>query len=872
MAYYFNQSRKISTDQLSIFSELTRKYANLETGFFSKTEFKTDEKRLRSKTSKDTVLYFDCGFSFYNTHLADIPLQMAREPDGINCRFWVKLDHRSNVIEDKSTLSNHATLKGTPLVTTLRNVETKRYSLIFDGETTEAEIPNAPNINALERFSLSFWIRPAQWTAGTTNREIFRKGYDVATSTAQNGSVHCYLAHTTNALTFSIKTDAGNVYTVESGALYTGGLHNWYNVVVVFDGRENYQFLKLYVNKTLEDSETSIAADSILTNSSDIVMGKSGYQKNYSGYMDDLLFWKDSTLTDAEIVAYVDEGSLPNAEITSAWLFNEGDRSFNPVILDSVGFNTGTVTGNVVYSDEHVKPYIDVSEDDAAIYYTYTELYQFDKYNEPSALDDLRGYIMDASTYLRVPEFSDDFRITGKSSGAFHFYLVTVIRDYAKTNDVRQIFFSKIDDDDLDNYYICQMDETGRLLVTVRYAETTHKYQSTKKLQKNQLYQISIGVDIAAILATDPINEQVALFLNGRQEQIEAGTYELDAGLFPTTTKDDHDFIIGAGSHGQIGQLKSELFEVRVYDEMATQALHLGLWTNKRTTDHVPRNRLLVIGHAKIFEDSPRVREFLFDEAEKGSYIISDSMTATSTGTGHGDMSLTTNVTLTSSFSAYVVGSHPQQSFYSLEVFGDNDHVDVPRIPIQKKFSACAFVKYKGKEGRWGGIFTNLDGLRKGNRLLLDGTRIRYNGQFYNDNERWDDYIVTVGDYSDEWHHFGVTYDGENTQRFSIYFDGSKVFSAPRRGSVQEGDSETWIGKGSHRDYYLIGNIDDLFIFDTCLTDEQMAAMKRHDIVTTNQRAVYRFENNARDTNNKRPGRYNGRMRHGARFSTDVPT
>jgi hypothetical protein len=868
MSLWFNQSKKGSTDNVSIFSEYARKLAVLESEFTTRNEFASDERKLRSKTSKEFVLYQDCGFTFANTQLFDLPLTIMREPDIDKLRFWAVFNHRSNIINDKSCLGNHAFLNGNPAICVAKNIQNKRHSIRLKPNATAdnsfIRIENSTTLNNLGRFSFSMWLYPTSIGSAGQRRAIISKGFNAGANTLNNGGFVIYLEN--GAFKIRIRDNAGNYTIAVSPATVT--IDKFFNLFVTLSRTH----LNLYFNSVLSESIPLTVENVTLANTDPIIIGgiSSG---NFEGYIDDVIFWR-TTIESEEIEDYYDFGIMPSKEITSVWGFDEGDFSADARIVDSWGYNAGVIQaiGYFEYSDTIVKPRLNISVEDQVT--TNTDTYVIDEIiNDGVSANRRIGSRMDGEAYFRVPERTEDFRIDSDHGGLFHFYIAMLTRDFSRSDAgrVRQILFFKVDDEFLENYYVCQLDTTGRICLQVRYNDISHRYRSEKPLQMAHFYQISIGINLANIVDSGTaVSSQVNLFVNGRQERFDVDVTPEDLRLFTNRNPDnevsDFDFLIGSNCDGLAGKQKNEIYEMRLYHEYPTFALHDGLFTNKTTTDNIPRARVLRVNESTIFETPPKTREMLKDDKE--GYSLSDNFV----GAIEGDMlanALGGTIELTSDFRANVGGTNT--SVWSVEFFGDNDHVDIPRIRFQKEFTISAWVKYKGKDdGRWAGVFTNLDGLRNGNRLLLNGDEIRYHGQFYNDNERWDDWKVTVPNYEDEWHHFLIRYDGDERDKFQFWFDGAMIKEFRRKGSVQAGDTdEIWVGKGERRGYYLIGNIDDLFFYNGWLSDEDVQKLYRHEDVTANEKAIYRWERNAKDTSED--GDNDGELRHDAEFSTDVP-
>ena len=869
MSLWFNQSKKGSTDNVSIFSEYARKLAVLESEFTTRNEFASDERKLRSKTSKEFVLYQDCGFTFANTQLFDLPLTIMREPDIDKLRFWAVFNHRSNIINDKSCLGNHAFLNGNPPICVVKNIQNKRHSIRLLPNATASDstirIENSNTLNSLTRFSFSFWLYPTALGGLNQKKVIVSKGYTAATNTLANGGFVIYLENA--AFKARIKDGLGVETLAVTPATVT--IDKWFSLFVTYNGTH----LNIYFNSVLSQS-TALGVPSItLTNSSPIIFGGIS-SNNFEGYIDDAIFWRVAILSQ-EIEDYYDFGIMPSKEITSVWGFDEGDFSADSRIVDTWGYNDGVIQDIAYfeYSDTIVKPRLNISVEDQVT--TNTDTYVIDEIINDGVSGNRRiGSRMDGETYFRVPERTEDFRIDSEHDGLFHFYIVMVTRDFSRSDAgrVRQILFYKVDDEFLENYYVCQLDTSGRICLQIRYNNVSHHYRSAKPLNIQHFYQISIGINIPNIegAGSGSVSSQVNLFVNGRQERFDVDLTGEDANLFANRNENnevsDFDFLIGSNGDGLAGKLKNEIYEMRLYHEYPTFQHHNGLFTNKVTTDNIPRARVLRVNESTIFETPPKTREMLRDALE--GYSLFDTFTGAIEGDQLGRAFVGT-YELTSDFRANVGGTNT--SVWSVEFFGDNDHVDIPRLRFQKEFTISAWVKYKGKDdGRWAGVFTNLDGLRNGNRLLLNGDEIRYHGQFYNDNEKWNDWKVTVPNYENEWHHFLIRYDGDERDKFQFWFDGAMVKEFKRKGSVQSGGAdEIWVGKGERRGYYLIGNIDDLFFYNGWLSDADVQKLYRHEDVTINEKAIYRWEKNAKDTSED--GENDGELRHDAEFSMDVP-
>src|SRR5262245_6534065 len=830
MSISFKNYRALSTDpQNDMFAEIVRNLANLQTVFNQSQAPGVAERRLIGYPTWDTLVFAACGFDFGYVKPIRHRFYTLREPDWDKCKLMLDFDYRSNQLYDKSCFGNHGLLEGNPKLVLLDNIAKPTYSLLFDGVDDRVTIPHNAAFDTLNQYTWSFWIYPTGWGTSTFNT-ILNKGW------IANGGMTMYIHNTAHTITHVHQNNSGVQSAVSTNLETLGGLNRWYHVVVTYDGAN----VRLYVNKVLK--QTTAGTGQLVRGSVSVVLGEA--TQDFMGYMWEAGFWTDALAqTDIDDLY---EGKIPLGGLVSLWRFEEGSGT---TARDTVNYNSGTITG-ATYSTAQRPAGMPVTQ-------TFDDGWKGSKV----------GYRFDgANDDVRVPEITEDTRITGKTVGmAFYFEIKTLDFSIAVDNK-RQRLFEKFDDITKTYAYSVQLGTDGYLYFFVSWNGAMKRIRTAAPLLPNYFYRCWAWMDIAQSGNAD-VTAFLKFAIDGYQVSAPLTT---DSEQWPASDDiTDLDLVICASPlNGTLGgYYRSEMYRFRIYEEVPTAANILGLYTNCETTYQNPWSHNLILNQSIIQESSPKVREF-----EETVTVPTDAL-----GADVWFYQIITNIKTRRFTETVPIPTLPDTwrgkrifiySTRSLRVTGtNNQHVDTKDLTgLSTKFSITGWVKYLGSTDGWGGVISRVNGLQDGNRLMLNGTKIRWHGQFKDSGEKWNDYRVTVPSYVGVWSHFAVTYDGAF---FKIYFNGVLVYSTKRTGKIVKGSSKGFIGKGAGDEYFLNGYVDELRIHTDCLTPEQVLAYAQKDDRNTNILAYWRFENNALDSSDN--AKYHGELMHGASYSTDVP-
>jgi hypothetical protein len=823
MSLSFKNYRSLSTDpQNSLFNEIVRNLSVLQTSFNNNSAPGLTEKKLIGYPSYDFLIFASCGFDFGYVKPAKHKFYTVREPDGDKLKVWYEFNHRTNQLYDKSCFGNHGQLEGHPKITLLKDLLNPTYALQFDGVNDSVSIPNSADMDTLSEFSWSFWLYPTAFTAGSgtiLEKSIWANGaYTVYTSASPG-----------NRFTFEAQNDTGTRHLVDDGGYFnTTGVNRYYYIVVTYDGAN----LRIYVDGSLKGTTAHTGTH---TRNASYTLG--GATADFAGYMYEACFY-NRALTQAEITnGLIGITSLKG--LVARWGFDEGTGT---TARDSINYHTGTISG-AVYSQTQ-KP----------SWASNTQIF------DNGVWGSIAGYIMDGATDIRIPERTDDTRITGKLTG-WSMYAEIKATDFSlDSNGHRQRLAEKYDDDTKTYGYSWQIGSDGSVYFFVRWNGADKKIKLATPLVPGYYYQLWVTANIAQAGNAD-VTQFLKMGVNGFIASAPSTADDPDNSLAVTDT----DLVVGASplDNTSSGYCLQEMYAFRYYDEeVETAAQMLGQYTTKLTTYQNPWSHCFVLNQSLIQESSTKIRlwnEYILATA------ISDSW-AYNVITKFKTRRWSETVAVSDDWTARKIAPF---SIKSASFDGVDDHIDTKSLrQIKDKFSVTGWVKFVAGSSGWGGVISQINGLSGGNRLLLNGTKIRWHGQFKDSSEKWNDYRVTVPSYTNAWHHFAVTYSS-NKKRFRIYFDGVKVFETTRSGNLNDGNSKGFIGKGEKGKYFMQGKVDELRIHLVELTANQISTLYSKGVIDTNILAYWPLDKDAKDYSDN--AKYNGEMKNGATFSTDVP-
>jgi len=185
--------------------------------------------------------------------------------------YWDFNKGSDSTVYDKSGHENNGAMTGVTFDSTNKKSE---YSLLFDADSEYVTVSDSVELDGVDAFSASFWIRPTLIDAN--DRYIISKGssYDIYIN---NGKIK-----------FSINGDAALT------SVATLSADTWYHIVVVFDktlAASNRK--KIYINGSLDitgsSSETSVGATA-----NDLFFGKNSGGNYYRGYLDEIKFYRSA--------------------------------------------------------------------------------------------------------------------------------------------------------------------------------------------------------------------------------------------------------------------------------------------------------------------------------------------------------------------------------------------------------------------------------------------------------------------------------------------------------------------------------------------------------------------------------------------------
>jgi len=195
-------------------------------------------------------------------------------------------------------------------------------ALQLNGTTQFGRVTDNDQLDAVNKFAISFWVRPANLT-GAPQFIVSKR----ASSSSQ--IAYSLFFFTGNKLFVDID---GTANRFSSNTVFSNNV--WYHIAVVFDGTLTAnERVKLYVNGALNmtGSETS----TILPNSTaDLFVGRgdSASNERFNGLIDDLRLYRASL--DGNQIANLFNANIPPSAVGDAVTLNEGGSSLVDVLAN----------------------------------------------------------------------------------------------------------------------------------------------------------------------------------------------------------------------------------------------------------------------------------------------------------------------------------------------------------------------------------------------------------------------------------------------------------------------------------------------------------------------------------------------------------
>ena len=231
-------------------------------------------------------------------------------------------------------------------------------SILFDGVTSSMSIPSSSDWGTTDAMSIFAWVKLVDWDD--------HNNYSFFSSFISSAGVKIEFAN--RKLEARIRVAGSNrILRSQNNSLRTGGsqhtANNWHHIGLTFDG----QSIKMYIDGLLDVNgdvngviDLGSTGNTITHSSNNMIVGASTSNAKFlDGLHDDLSTWS-SALTDAEVLAIYNSGSVldistdsgnyaSSSNLTGWWRM--GDDDTLPTITDnSTNSNNGT-TANVSISD-----------------------------------------------------------------------------------------------------------------------------------------------------------------------------------------------------------------------------------------------------------------------------------------------------------------------------------------------------------------------------------------------------------------------------------------------------------------------------------------------------------------------------------------
>lgn len=211
------------------------------------------------------------------------------------------------------------------------------YSLYFDGINDFLTFGNAFNYDNANQWSLSMWIRPDNLAARHT---LFSK-------TTNDANVYGWGFYQDTGGQLFIQMRAPAQLRQHTSVLTFNALA-WNHLCITYDGSQNINGLRIYINGVLGAVPASGAVTASLLSGQDAMLASRNGAFQYPGYMDEVaIIGKE--LSALEVAEIYNAGSPPDYSLLSfigniASYYRMGDGDTYPTILDQVSTVNGTMT------------------------------------------------------------------------------------------------------------------------------------------------------------------------------------------------------------------------------------------------------------------------------------------------------------------------------------------------------------------------------------------------------------------------------------------------------------------------------------------------------------------------------------------------
>ena len=467
--------------------------------------------------------------------------------------------------------------------------------------------------------------------------------------------------------------------------------------------------------------------------------------------------------------------------------------------------------------------------------------------------------------YIFIPELEDDFRITGKTTGGLWYRWEVKLTTFDVFNENWMRLMEKCDDATPNYFQSYQIGPDGKFYCFGIFNGTTKKIRTVTALKLLKKYDIIAGIDYDSI-AGGVATSIFKIYINGFLAATEVTTE--DADVPQTENIGSFGVRLLTGTLVSRGALVGEVYSFRYYEEDITAAKAMAIMVNRFTSATIDRGHVLKSNMTKL-PLSLVYRSIAFDVP---IIAITEVMTGTATDiipTGR-FTSPASLIPISDDFD-YFLGDPPiTLGNYAIDITNTSSihsWVEMKTLdPVKDHFSFFAWVKYRAKVGDWGGIISAIDGLDNSNRLLIDATHIRYQGQFDNESNDYEDFRVTVPSLTGSYHLIGFTHDGDKKE-FKIYLDGKLQKTFRAKGDIRGTDrSKTFLGKGSKNGYYLDGLIDDVTIYNKTISQKEVNKLWMQVPVEKGLMAHFTWERTLKDVED---GKFNCKSAGTVKFSTD---
>jgi hypothetical protein len=767
---------------------------------------------------------------------------LGREPDGIANRCWLEFDYRSNIILDRSLRGNNAILKGYPTIIAYQP-EYPQSSYKFDGAAFINCGFNA-NLNVGEtagsEVTYSFWIYFTANPAASAAIMAKSGSYGILPYIGTGGTLQCdFKYHDTTSFFSSV-----------SAAFFTK--NTWHHVIIEHSDKtdtskvilDNVERATNTKNDYLRATGTGTATARLLIGALSTGASTQTLFLPANTYLDDVRIY-DRLLTAQEKTDLLAGEDISPIGLVSQWHFNEDQDPLK--ILDEQSYNDGTAVAGGAF-EKTIIP---------SVYTGVPVPY------EDGMIDKIIGYKTNGE-YLFIPEFEDDFRITGKTTGGLFYRWTVKLTTFDIQNENYMRLFEKCDDVVPNYFQSYQIGPDGKFYCFGIFNGVQKKIRTVNPLSLLKLYDIIAGIDFDSIAGGVATNI-FKIYINGFPVATESTS--IDADVPQTTNITSFGVRLLTGTIVSRGYLVGQIYSFRYYEEDITAANALGLMTNKFTTYNIDRGHVVRNNMTKL-PLSLAFRSIAFDVpisviSEAFSFSVTDAVL-----TGRFS-NLAAEIPISDDFDFFTTPT-PTLGNYAIDLTNTSSihsWVEIPTIdPVKDHFSVFAWVKFRAKIGDWAGIISAIDGLDNGNRLLIDATHIRWQGQFDKESNNWEDFRVTVPSLTGAYHLIGFTYDGDD-KKFIIFLDGVPQKTFKVKGDIRGTDkSKTFIGKGSKNGFYLDGVVDDVFIYEKTLKQSDVNKLWLKQPVEKGLMAYFNWELTFKDVED---GKFNGKKVGTVVFSSD---